>query len=43
MTMAKTASPFDVDSDANTKRIRELNDKLLTVVKQTGTVFARQL
>jgi hypothetical protein len=38
MTMAETASPFDVDFEANAKRIRELNDKVLAAVKQTGTI-----
>jgi hypothetical protein len=38
MAMAKTASPFDVDVEANAKRIRELDDKVLTAVKQTGAI-----
>ena len=31
-------TPFDVDFEANAKRIRELNDKVLTAVKQTGAI-----
>jgi hypothetical protein len=36
--MATTTSPFDVDFEAATERIRGLNEKVLTAAKQTGTM-----
>jgi hypothetical protein len=33
---APTTSPFDVDFEAATERIRGLNEKVLTAAKQTG-------
>ncbi len=33
----KIATPFDIDFDANADRIRELNEKVLTVAKETGS------
>jgi hypothetical protein len=42
MTTTKTANaiaaPFDIDFDASTERMRELNDKVLTAAKQAGAV-----
>src|SRR6201991_1414215 len=35
---ATTTSPFDVDFEAATERIRGLNEKVLTAAKQTGTM-----
>lgn len=36
--MTTTTLPFDVDIQAATERVRELNDKVLTAAKQTGTM-----
>ena len=35
---APTTSPFDVDFEAATERIRGLNEKVLTAAKQTGNM-----
>lgn len=35
---ATTTSPFDVDFEAATERIRALNEKVLAAAKQTGTM-----
>jgi hypothetical protein len=35
---ATTTSPFDVDFEAATERIRGLNEKVLAAAKQTGTM-----
>ena len=35
---APTIKPFDVDFEAATERIRELNEKVLEAAKQTGTM-----
>ena len=35
-TDTKIATPFDIDIDATTDRVRELNEKVLTAAKQTG-------
>ena len=37
-TDTKIAAPFDIDFDATTERVRELNEKVLTAAKQTGEV-----
>ena len=37
-TTAPTIKPFDVDFEAATERIRELNEKVLEAAKQTGTM-----
>ena len=37
-TDTKIATPFDIDIDATTDRVRELNEKVLTAAKQTGEV-----
>jgi hypothetical protein len=36
--MATITAPFDVDIEAATERVRELNDKVFTAAKQTGTM-----
>ena len=36
--MATITSPFDVDIETATERVRELNDKVLTAAKQTGNM-----
>lgn len=36
--MTTTTSPFDIDIEAATERVRTLNDKVLTAAKQTGTM-----
>jgi hypothetical protein len=36
--MTTTTSPFDVDFEAATERIRGLNEKVLTAAKQTGNM-----
>jgi hypothetical protein len=38
MAMATITSPFDVDIEAATERVRELNDKVFTAAKQTGNM-----
>lgn len=35
---APTIKPFEVDFEAATERIRELNEKVLAAAKQTGTI-----
>jgi hypothetical protein len=35
-TDTKIATPFDIDIDATTERVRDLNEKVLTAAKQTG-------
>ena len=35
---APTIKPFDVDFEAATERIRELNEKVLAAAKQTGNI-----
>jgi hypothetical protein len=35
---ATTTSPFDVDFEAATERIRGLNEKVLAAAKQTGNI-----
>ena len=35
---ATTTSPFDVDFEAATERIRGLNEKVLVAAKQTGNI-----
>ena len=35
---APTIKPFDIDFEAATERIRELNEKVLAAAKQTGTM-----
>jgi hypothetical protein len=37
-TTAPTIKPLDVDFEAATERIRELNEKVLAAAKQTGTI-----
>jgi hypothetical protein len=36
LAMTTITSPFEVDIEAATERVRELNDKVLTAAKQTG-------
>ena len=36
--IAPTIKPFDVDFEAATERIRELNEKVLAAAKQTGNI-----
>jgi len=38
MAMATITSPFDVDIEAATERVRELSDKMFTAAKQTGNM-----
>ena len=35
---APTIKPFDIDFEAATERIRELNEKVFAAAKQTGTI-----
>ena len=36
--IAPTIKPFDIDFEAATERIRELNEKVLAAAKQTGNI-----